>query len=211
MYFSFFVPYSRHGSASVDPNPLPSTERSTAAVQTVVSDSPPCPVPVQVNDQRPHDHQHPANNAATEAVAAAAADVESPRDPSPAKGTNKTETVLATSSARPICPNLPYSPACSPRFARRRPPLRECRVSVNVQSLDDPKAHHQKLNQYKLIDSIGQVCVESALNTFGQTLTKKYSNKNPDALKKYFKTRSKLKKKKNASSCDRIRELYSKL
>jgi [calcium/calmodulin-dependent protein kinase] kinase len=76
----------------------------------------------------------------------------------PATTTATAATAQAPSSARPICPNLPYSPACSPRFARRRPPLRECRVSVNVQSLDDHTAEtpHQKLNQYKLIDSIGQ-------------------------------------------------------
>lgn len=129
---------------SVDANPLPSSERSTTAVQTVVGDSQQCPV-VVVNEHYVQDPRHPA--------------AESPRD-SQAVSTNKTEstttTTAVTSSPRPICPNLPYSPSCSPRFARRRPPLRECRVSVNVQSLDDQNVY-QKLNQYKLIDSIGQV------------------------------------------------------
>ncbi|XP_050441184.1 calcium/calmodulin-dependent protein kinase kinase 2 isoform X6 [Adelges cooleyi] len=72
--------------------------------------------------------------------------------PSP---TPTTAAVPTTTCPRPICPNLPFSPACSPRFGRRRPPLRECGTSVNVQSLDDPNTF-QKLNQYKLIDSIGQ-------------------------------------------------------
>lgn len=130
--------FSRHAAVSVDTNPLPSSERST-----VVNDSQQCPA-VAVNDKYLQDSQQPVT-----AVAA-----ESPQTTS----TNKTEfaTTLVASSSRPICPNLPYSPACSPRFSRRRPPLRECRVSVNVQSLDDPNVH-QKLNQYKLIDSIGQV------------------------------------------------------
>lgn len=125
----------------MDANPLPSSERST-----VVNDTQQCPS-VAVNDNYLQDSQQPVT-----AVAA-----ESSRD-SQTTSTNKTEfaTTVVASSPRPICPNLPYSPACSPRFSRRRPPLRECRVSVNVQSLDDPNVH-QKLNQYKLIDSIGQV------------------------------------------------------
>lgn len=131
---------SRHAAVSADANHLPPPERSTApAVQQATADSRhQCPA-VVVNEHR--DSQRPP-----EAV-------------------NKTETVgtpaaaLLTpslASSRPICPNLPYSPACTPRFSRRRPPLRECCVSVNAQSLDDPNVH-QKLNQYKLIDSIGQV------------------------------------------------------
>lgn len=129
---------SRHGAVSVDANPLPSSERpTTTAVQ--VSDSQQCPE-VVINEH------HSQDSVATESL----------RD-SQVSCTNKIgPTALVTSSTRPICPNLPYSPSCSPRFARRRPPLRECRVSVNVQSLDDPNAY-QKLNQYKLIDSIGQV------------------------------------------------------
>lgn len=137
---------------SVDANPLPSSERSTTAGQTVVSDSQQCPV-VVVNEHHLQDPQQPA--------------AENPRD-SKAVSANKTEPVTSTavtSSPRPICPNLPYSPSCSPRFARRRPPLRECRVSVNVQSLDDQNVH-QKLNQYKLIDSIGQVNTTYSCRSF---------------------------------------------
>lgn len=131
----------------MDANPLPSSERSTTTVQKVISDSQKCPL-VVVNEHQTQDPQQPT----------AAPTVESQRD-SDAVGTKKTEsatTTALTPSLRPICPNLPYSPACSPRIGRRRPPLRECRVSINVQSLDDPNVH-QKLNQYKLIDSIGQV------------------------------------------------------
>lgn len=122
----------------MDANPLPSSERSTTAVQTLVcSDSQQCPV-VVVNEHHLQGSRQPAS--------------ESPQD-SQAVVAN---TTSVTSSTRPICPNLPYSPVCSPCRARRRPPLSECRVSVNVQSLDDQNVH-QKLNQYKLIDSIGQV------------------------------------------------------
>lgn len=140
-------PCSRHGAVSVDANPLPSSDRSTTAVQA--SDSQQCSV-VVINEHHSHD---PAAS-------------ESLRD-SQVPCTNKTgPATLVTSSTRPICPNLPYSPSCSPRFARRRPPLRECRVSVNVQSLDDPNAY-QKLNQYKLIDSIGQVYIYYIIYIFG--------------------------------------------
>jgi len=156
--------YSRHAAVSVDANPLPSPERSTTTVQTtgttVVSESQQCPAVVLTNEHRSKDVPPPQQHAS-----------ECPRGGSQqiAADTNKTGSGAAvqvtsssssssSSSSRPICPNLPYSPSCSPRFARRRPPLRECRVSVNVQSLDDPNVH-QKLNQYKLIDSIGQVFI----------------------------------------------------
>lgn len=53
---------------------------------------------------------------------------------------------------RPIYPNIPYSPYSSPRAVRRRSPLKESRrVSI------DECGSYQQLNQYKLIDSIGQV------------------------------------------------------
>lgn len=53
---------------------------------------------------------------------------------------------------RPIYPNIPYSPYSSPRTVRRRSPLKESRrVSI------DECGSYQQLNQYKLIDSIGQV------------------------------------------------------
>lgn len=138
---------------SVDANPSASPERpSTAASAAVVGDiqQQQCAVAVTASDHHLCDLQKPASG--TIAIN------NSPRD-SQGVTCTKTEsaiTTVVTTSPRPICPNLPYSPTCSPRFARRRPPLRECRVSVNVQSLDDPNAH-QKLNQYKLIDSIGQV------------------------------------------------------
>lgn len=53
---------------------------------------------------------------------------------------------------RPIYPNIPYSPYSSPRAVRRKSPLKESRrVSI------DECGTYQQLNQYKLIDSIGQV------------------------------------------------------
>lgn len=53
---------------------------------------------------------------------------------------------------RPIYPNIPYSPYSSPRAVRRKSPLKESRrVSI------DKCGSYQQLNQYKLIDSIGQV------------------------------------------------------
>lgn len=150
---------SRHAAVSVDANPLPSPERSTTAVQTtgtiVVSESQQCPAVVVTNEHRSKDVPLPQQHA-SEYLRGDSQQV--------AADTNKTGSGAAvqvtsssssSSSPRPICPNLPYSPSCSPRFARRRPPLRECRVSINVQSLDDPNVY-QKLNQYKLIDSIGQ-------------------------------------------------------
>ncbi|KAL5240826.1 hypothetical protein ACI65C_008236 [Semiaphis heraclei] len=155
---------TRHAAVSVDANPSASpAERQTttaaaAASTAVVGDTQQqkcTSAAVTLNDHHQCDSQ--------QSVVATAVAADSPRD-SQGVTCNKTESATttttaaaaaATSLSRPICPNLPYSPACSPRFARRRPPLRECRVSVNVQSLDDPNAH-QKLNQYKLIDSIGQ-------------------------------------------------------
>lgn len=60
---------------------------------------------------------------------------------------------------RPIYPNVPYSPYGSPygspRSGRRRPPLRESRrVSI------EQTGSFLQLNQYKLMDQIGQVCAE---------------------------------------------------
>lgn len=143
---------SRHATVSVEATPSASPERpSTAAAAAVVGDiqQQQCASAVTASDHHLCDLQKPTTGTT--------ATNNSPRD---SQGvtcikTESTITTVVTTCPRPICPNLPYSPACSPRFARRRPPLRECRVSVNVQSLDDPNAH-QKLNQYKLIDSIGQ-------------------------------------------------------
>lgn len=57
---------------------------------------------------------------------------------------------------RPIYPNVPYSPYGSPfgspRMGRRRPPLRESRrISI------EQTGSFLQLNQYKLMDQIGQV------------------------------------------------------
>lgn len=53
---------------------------------------------------------------------------------------------------RPIYPDVPYSPYSSPRSVRRRPPLKESRrVSI------DKSGSFLQLNQYRLMDSIGQV------------------------------------------------------
>ncbi|KAL1501044.1 hypothetical protein ABEB36_006446 [Hypothenemus hampei] len=59
------------------------------------------------------------------------------------------------SSGRPIFPNCPYSPYSSPvqspRSTRKRQPPRESRrVSI------EKSGHYLQLNQYKLLDSIGQ-------------------------------------------------------
>ncbi|XP_054280477.1 calcium/calmodulin-dependent protein kinase kinase 2 isoform X1 [Macrosteles quadrilineatus] len=52
---------------------------------------------------------------------------------------------------RPIYPNVPFSPYSSPRSARRRTPLKESRrVSI------DKSGSFLQLNQYRLMDSIGQ-------------------------------------------------------
>lgn len=68
---------------------------------------------------------------------------------------------------RPIYPNVPYSPYGSPygspRSGRRRPPLRESRrVSI------EQTGSFLQLNQYKLMDQIGQVCIhaEEAIDLF---------------------------------------------
>lgn len=53
--------------------------------------------------------------------------------------------------SRPIYPNVPYSPYSSPRSNRRRPPLRESRrISI------EQSGSFLQLNQYKLMDQIGQ-------------------------------------------------------
>ncbi|XP_014250418.1 calcium/calmodulin-dependent protein kinase kinase 1 [Cimex lectularius] len=52
---------------------------------------------------------------------------------------------------RVIYPNVPFSPYSSPRSVRRKPPLKESRrVSI------DKTGTYLQLNQYKLMDSIGQ-------------------------------------------------------
>uniref|UniRef100_A0A8D8ST04 calcium/calmodulin-dependent protein kinase n=1 Tax=Cacopsylla melanoneura TaxID=428564 RepID=A0A8D8ST04_9HEMI len=52
---------------------------------------------------------------------------------------------------RPIFPNVPFSPYCSPRSVRRRAPLKESRrVSV------DKSGSYVQLNQYTVMQSIGQ-------------------------------------------------------
>ncbi|XP_066144580.1 calcium/calmodulin-dependent protein kinase kinase 1 isoform X1 [Euwallacea fornicatus] len=60
-----------------------------------------------------------------------------------------------TTAGRPIFPNCPYSPygspTHSPRSNRKRQPPRESR-RVSIEKL----GHYDQLNQYKLMDSIGQ-------------------------------------------------------
>lgn len=65
---------------------------------------------------------------------------------------------------RPIFPNLPYSPfgspCSSPRTARRRAPLRESRrISI------EQSGSFLQLNQYKLLDQIGQVMINNLFLT----------------------------------------------
>ncbi|XP_039299332.1 calcium/calmodulin-dependent protein kinase kinase 1-like isoform X2 [Nilaparvata lugens] len=72
-------------------------------------------------------------------------------------GTDDSVIVAATSGMclvpvrRPIYPDVPFSPYSSPRSVRRRPPLKESRrVSI------DKSGSFLQLNQYRLMDSIGQ-------------------------------------------------------
>lgn len=61
--------------------------------------------------------------------------------------------IRSLDSMRPIYPNIPYSPYGSPRAFRRtnRPPLRESRrISI------EQSGSFLQLNQYKLLDQIGQ-------------------------------------------------------
>jgi hypothetical protein len=63
---------------------------------------------------------------------------------------------FAVDNARPIYPNCPFSPyvspTSSPRTNRKRQPLKESRrVSIEKSGM------YLQLNQYKLMDSIGQV------------------------------------------------------
>lgn len=63
---------------------------------------------------------------------------------------------FAVTDTRPIYPNCPFSPYVSPtgspRTNRKRQPLRESRrVSIEKSGM------YLQLNQYKLMDSIGQV------------------------------------------------------
>lgn len=66
--------------------------------------------------------------------------------------------IRSLDSMRPIYPNVPYSPYSSPfqspRTGRRRPPLRESRrISI------EQSGSFLQLNQYKLLDQIGQVLI----------------------------------------------------
>jgi hypothetical protein len=63
---------------------------------------------------------------------------------------------LGVDPCRPIYPNYPFSPygspSSSPRTLRKRSPLKESRrVSI------DKSGEYIQLNQYRLMDSIGQV------------------------------------------------------
>lgn len=78
----------------------------------------------------------------------------------PTPSAQKTGLALKTQSldSRPIYPNVPYSPYASPynspRSNRRRPPLRESRrISI------EKSGSFLQLNQYKLMDQIGQVSI----------------------------------------------------
>lgn len=67
-----------------------------------------------------------------------------------------TSMMFQSAETRPIYPNVPYSPYGSPfgspRSVRRRPPLRESRrISI------EKSGSFLQLNQYKLMDKIGQV------------------------------------------------------
>ncbi|KRG00726.1 calcium/calmodulin-dependent protein kinase kinase 1 [Drosophila mojavensis] len=68
---------------------------------------------------------------------------------------NIATAVFPSTDSRPIYPNVPYSPYGSPfgspRSVRRRPPLRESRrISI------EKSGSFLQLNQYKLLDQIGQ-------------------------------------------------------
>lgn len=82
---------------------------------------------------------------------------EASRSPSPVRHAASVAGVVGGGGAsgsgdqRPIYPNFPFSPYGSPRAARRRAPLKESRrVSI------DKSGRYLQLNQYRLMDSIGQ-------------------------------------------------------
>lgn len=81
---------------------------------------------------------------------------------SSSSSSQKTGVALKAQSleSRPIYPNVPYSPYASPysspRSNRRRPPLRESRrISI------EQSGSFLQLNQYKLMDQIGQVSLST--------------------------------------------------
>lgn len=73
-----------------------------------------------------------------------------PSDEPPQKSMMPKVTLLDNNQARPIFPNLSYSPYSSPRTSRK--PARESRrISI------DKNGSFLQLNQYKLMDQIGVV------------------------------------------------------
>lgn len=68
------------------------------------------------------------------------------------KSTTSRDEINATCQARPIFPNLSYSPLSSPRI-NRKPAKESRRVSI------DKNGSFLQLNQYKLMDQIGVVSI----------------------------------------------------
>lgn len=70
--------------------------------------------------------------------------------------------IQSLEQTRPIYPNVPYSPYGSPygspRSGRRRTPLRESR-RISIEQMGS----FLQLNQYKLLDQIGQVSFKLSL------------------------------------------------
>ncbi|XP_075218922.1 calcium/calmodulin-dependent protein kinase kinase 1 isoform X2 [Lycorma delicatula] len=89
---------------------------------------------------------------ATEAESGAAATSSGTTETAGAVGlTEATSNLTLSPIKRPIYPDVPFSPYSSPRSVRRRPPLKESRrVSI------DKSGSFLQLNQYRLMDSIGQ-------------------------------------------------------
>lgn len=91
----------------------------------------------------------------------------SPTNVCPTQPLNYATSKVQCLEIRPIYPNVPYvNPYCSPRSNRRRPLLRESRRVSTEQS-----GSFLQLNQYKLMDQIGQVS-KYILFIFKKDLTK---------------------------------------
>lgn len=69
------------------------------------------------------------------------------------KATTSRDEHNSTCQARPIFPNLSYSPLSSPRI-NRKPAKESRRVSI------DKNGSFLQLNQYKLMDKIGVVSAQ---------------------------------------------------
>lgn len=102
----------------------------------------------------PSDHHHLHNHQQQSVISGGEASTPADRSPAHQRLLMQSRSLCA-SDGRPIYPNCPFSPYGSPngspRSTRKRQPLRESRrVSI------EKSGTYIQLNQYKLMDSIGQ-------------------------------------------------------